>query len=131
VPEGFSLTYEIENHIQLVMSDDDGCGPGPTGGRPNVGGPRQLLAEGRFAAVERCGCGAIYLHLGPLSVRLDGAALPELKEVIDRAAHSLKFSCTTAFERGQRDDDERSGEEKGEGPGGQPVEGQSPPNKLN
>jgi hypothetical protein len=124
-----SLTYEIENHIQLDMSDDDGCGPGPAGGRSNVGAARELLAEGRFAAVERCGCGAIYLHLGPLSIRLDGAALPELKDVIDRATRSLRFSSTTAFERGQRDD-ETSGEEA-KGPGGQLEDGQSPPNKLN
>ena len=111
------------------MADDDSCSP--LGGRSNGGGPRELLAEGRFAAIERCGCGTIYLHLGPFSVRLDGGALPELKEVIDRAARSPRFSTPTAFERGQRDDDDRSGGEDGKGPGGHLVDGQSPPTKLN
>jgi hypothetical protein len=126
------LTYEIENHIQLVMNDDDGCGPGRAGRSPSGGGCRQLLAEGRFAAVERCGCGAIYLHLGPICVRLDGAALPELKEVIDRAARNHSLPSSAAFERGQKHDDGewREGED-GQDPGGQLVEGQSPPNKLN
>lgn len=73
--------------------------------------PRRLLAQGAFSTVEHCRCGAVYLNVGPVCLRLEASALRELAEVILEASFIL------------------SGES--EGSGGDPTVGQSPPSKLN
>ena len=72
--------------------------------------PRRLLVQGAFSTVEHCRCGAVYLSIGPVSLRLETSALRELAEVILEASFIL------------------SGEE---GSGGDPIVEKSPPSKLN
>jgi hypothetical protein len=94
------LTNEIENHIHLNnMAASAKCPP------------RRLLVQGTFSSVEHCRCGAVYLSVGPVSLRLESSALRELAEVMLEASFIL------------------SGES--EGSGGDPTVEQSPPSKLN
>jgi hypothetical protein len=94
------LTDEIENHIHLdTMAASAKCPP------------RRLLVQGAFSTVEHCRCGAVYLSIGPVSLRLETSALRELAEVILEASFIL------------------SGES--EGSGGDPMVETSPPSKLN
>jgi hypothetical protein len=43
------------------------------------------LAESPVAAVDRCSCGTLQLHIGPLTLRLAPCALGELRTTLDRA----------------------------------------------
>ena len=74
--------------------------------------PRRLLVQGAFTTVEHCRCGAVYLNVGPVCLRLDSSALRELAEVILEASLIL------------------SGEREAVS-GGDPTVEQSSPNKLN
>ena len=48
------------------------------------------LAKNHAAHVQRCGkCGALSLHLGPLTLRFDAAALESLWNVIGQALIQL------------------------------------------
>jgi hypothetical protein len=52
---------------------------------------RRSIAEGSFTMVERCDCGSLYLTIGPLCLKLDVNALPELRETLSRAATALQL----------------------------------------
>jgi hypothetical protein len=88
--------------------------------------PRQVIARGSFAMAERCRCGVVYLTVGPVSLRLDPNALPELAQVV-RQAFEVLLTMETP-EPGEVAGDHRG---EGEEPGGDRVSEQSPPNKLN
>jgi hypothetical protein len=97
------LTNEIENHIHLsTMAASAKCPP------------RRLLVQGAFSTVEHCRCGAVYLNVGPVSLRLESSALRELAEVILEASFILSGEAATE-----------------EGSGGDPMVETSPPSKLN
>jgi hypothetical protein len=94
------LTNEIESHIHLgTMAASAKCPP------------RRLLVQGSITAVEHCRCGAVYLSVGPVCLRLESSALRELAEVALEANLILS---------GHRD----------EVSGGDPTVEQSPPSKL-
>lgn len=44
------------------------------------------LAQGSYAAVDRCPCGTLQLHVGPVSVRLPADALSDLWATLEQAA---------------------------------------------
>lgn len=50
---------------------------------------REILAQGEFTRVERCGCGNVYLTVGPVCIKLAACALPELRETLAQAALAL------------------------------------------
>jgi hypothetical protein len=77
---------------------------------------RRLLARGAFTSVEHCRCGAVYVSIGPVSLRLEASALRELAEVVLEASFILS---------------EESDSGESEGSGGDPAVEQSPPGKLN
>jgi hypothetical protein len=62
---------------------------------------RRIIAEGSFTLVEQCDCGATYLTIGPLCMKLDPRALPEIRETLARAASALQIeaalSAATTF----------------------------------
>jgi hypothetical protein len=99
------LTDEIDNHIHLIAMAASAKCP-----------PRRLLVQGSFTTVEHCRCGAVYLNVGPVCLRLESSALRELAEVI------LEASLILSGDR-----EEVSG---GDPTVEQTVE-QSPPSKLN
>jgi hypothetical protein len=97
------------------------------GGQPGIeGNPREVIARGSFALAERCRCGVVYLTVGPVSLRLDPNALPELAQVVREA---FEFLLTMESPEPGEVAGERNGE--GEEPGGDRVSEQSPPTKLN
>jgi hypothetical protein len=55
---------------------------------------RTVVAAGSFSAVERCDCGAVYLTVGPMSLKLDPRALSELRSTLDRAVRVLGVDAT-------------------------------------
>ena len=46
---------------------------------------RLRLAESGIAAVDRCSCGTLQVHIGALTLRLDEVALSELATTFSRA----------------------------------------------
>jgi hypothetical protein len=117
------LTDENENHIHFHMEHGRSRCSGQ-GGSPES--PREVIARGSFALAERCRCGVVYLTVGPVSLRLDPNALPELAQVVRQA-----FEVLLTME--SPEPGEVAGERTGEGeePGGDRGSEQSPPNKLN
>jgi len=96
-------------------------------GRRGGDGPgRQVIARGSFVLAERCSCGAVHLSVGPVCLRLDPAALPELAQVIHEAFEVLLTISPPVPGEVAGDDGE-----EGEQPGGDRVSEQSPPTKLN
>ncbi|HEY0710629.1 MAG TPA: hypothetical protein VGG33_27750 [Polyangia bacterium] len=67
----------------MKRSHDGDAGEGSGEGR------RVVIARGSFSSVESCGCGAIYLTVGPVTLKVAAAALPELLGVLERAARRL------------------------------------------
>jgi hypothetical protein len=63
---------------------------------------REILAQGEFTRVERCGCGNVYLTVGPVCIKLAACALPELRETLAQAAVALGIAADL--------DDGRSGD---------------------
>jgi hypothetical protein len=51
------------------------------------------IAEGDVAAVDRCECGALNLHLGALTIRLTPQALRSLLDTLDEAATRCDPRC--------------------------------------
>ncbi len=51
---------------------------------------RDILAESSIGSIERCSCGCVHLTLGPLSLRLDEAAIVGLAAMITRAVATLE-----------------------------------------
>ncbi|ACY14147.1 hypothetical protein [Haliangium ochraceum] len=50
----------------------------------------ETLARNKVAHVQRCGhCGAVSIHLGPMTVRLDDSALDALAAVTAEASGTL------------------------------------------
>ncbi len=48
------------------------------------------LSNGLVAEIEHCGaCGLIHLHIGALTLRLQPAALHDLRDTLDRAVAAL------------------------------------------
>ena len=96
-------------------------------------GGRQLLSQGAFTLVERCGCGAVYLSVGPVCLRLDPAALPELSEVIRRATFILMTEASAEDSKNFGDASEpgEAADAGGGGSGSETSVEPSPPNKLN
>jgi hypothetical protein len=77
---------------------------------------RRVVAQGSFTLVEQCDCGAMYLTIGPVCMKLDVRALPELRETLARAASGLQgedgaISTAPAASGGGS----REGETEGEG----------------
>ena len=93
---------------------------------------RQLICQGGFTAVERCRCGAVYLSVGPVCLRLDASALPELAEVILQASFILSGGDGEGKSGTTPAPGEAAGDRGEAGSGGDPSgEQQSPPTKLN
>jgi hypothetical protein len=119
------LTNEIENHIHLDTMAASKCPP------------RRLLVQGAFSTVEHCRCGAVYLSVGPISLRLEASALRELAEVILEASFILSGEAAVAEAGFARRSQSAGGAGPSEGPaleegsGGDPVVETSPPSKLN
>jgi hypothetical protein len=119
----FWLTNDFDNHIQVHMKRGDessqgaaaGEGPGKTQSR------RAVIARGAFSSVESCGCGAVYLTVGPVCLKIAANALPELLSVLERAAIRLGPSLQQAVSA-------CSGEAMPEDGGG---EGESPDDQSN
>jgi hypothetical protein len=48
------------------------------------------LSSGFVAEIEHCtGCGLVHLHIGALTLRLQPAALHDLRDTLDRAVAAL------------------------------------------
>ena len=93
---------------------------------------RQLICQGGFCAVERCRCGAVYLSVGPVCLRLDASALPELAEVILQASFIVSGGGGEAISGTTPAPGEAAGDRGEAGSGGDPsVEQLSTPTKLN
>lgn len=62
---------------------------------------RRILSKSGSSMLETCGCGALHLTIGPLTVRLDSAAAFELSTVLNRgmAAHGPKPASHAAGDR--------------------------------
>lgn len=77
---------------------------------------RRQIAQGSFTLVERCDCGSLYLTIGPVCLKLDVNALPELRETLSRAATAVQREETalsitmTAESGGTAGREEREGE---------------------
>lgn len=54
---------------------------------------RELLAEGCVARVERCGCGALHLTLGALTLRFHEPALRSLTNILLESVAALEQSA--------------------------------------
>lgn len=100
--------------------------------------PRRLLVQGAFSTVEHCRCGAVYLSIGPVSLRLETSALRELAEVTLEASFILTGEAAALAEPGfaRRSQNAGSagpapGSALEEGSGGDPTVEQSPPSKHN
>ena len=50
---------------------------------------RDVIAQGEVTMVERCGCGALYLTIGPICMKLDATVLPELRAMLGQASRAL------------------------------------------
>ena len=50
---------------------------------------RVAVAQGVFTLVERCGCGAMYLSIGPVCMKLDPSALGDLRDTLARAVRAF------------------------------------------
>jgi hypothetical protein len=82
------LTDDNENHNQYHHERGQGtAGLGITllGGSMS----RVVVAQGSFTTVERCDCGAMYLTVGPICMKLDPGALPELLATLTKATGIL------------------------------------------
>lgn len=50
----------------------------------------RMLSNGLVADIEHCrGCGLIHLNIGALTLRLQAAALHDLRDTLDRAVAAL------------------------------------------
>jgi hypothetical protein len=62
-------------------------------GRQHDGGqerePREVLASGTVSRIERCGCGSLYLTLGPVTMAVHPEAMMDLSETLAKAAAIL------------------------------------------
>ncbi len=61
--------------------------------------PVNLAANGA-ARLDRCSCGCLHLHLGPVMLRLTPEVLPSLVEVLDLAL--LRLAPASLRDRGNR-----------------------------
>ena len=109
------------------MGANQSCPPGSGSG---AGAHRTVVARGAFSAVEHCRCGAIYLTIGPVSVRVDVSALSELGEVITQASFILNEYVPGEVPDSAPEPGEAAGE-RGAGSDSEPTVESSPPNKLN
>ncbi len=50
---------------------------------------RRPLAIGDFALVERCGCGAVHVTIGAVTLRLAASTIGPLAETLTEAARAL------------------------------------------
>jgi hypothetical protein len=55
---------------------------------------RRVLAEGSVTRLESCGCGSLYLTVGPLTVCLHLSAVEELHRILGRALVTLGLERT-------------------------------------
>ncbi|HEY0712809.1 MAG TPA: hypothetical protein VGF45_09065 [Polyangia bacterium] len=93
-PNGDSLlTNDFDNHIHFHVKREHGnAHAAAEAGHPR----RSLIARGSFSSVETCGCGAVYLTVGPVCLKVAAAALPELLGVLERAALRLHSGSSQA-----------------------------------
>lgn len=100
---------------------------------------RRVVAQGPFTMVERCDCGAMYLTVGPVCMKLDPRALPEIRATLARAARAMSIELEgTAPEEaaepggaiGRDQEREETEETEGEGHAAPPGTG-GPPCDVN
>jgi hypothetical protein len=108
------------------MASHQSCSAGSDGS----GAHRQLIARGAFSAVETCRCGAVYLTIGPVSLRVDPSALSELGELISQASFILSEQCKPLNSGSASEPGEAPAAQRGGSDSERSVE-PSPPNKLN
>jgi hypothetical protein len=60
---------------------------------------RQTLATGDFTVVERCGCGAVHLTIGAITLRLPAPAVLALATTLQDAARALVLQDALAIPR--------------------------------
>lgn len=52
---------------------------------------RRTVAVGEYAMVEQCTCGAVHVTIGPVTLRLDAAAIGPIADTLNEAAHGLNL----------------------------------------
>lgn len=59
---------------------------------------RHTLSSGLVAEIEHCaGCGLVHLHIGALTLRLQPAALHDLRNTLDRAVAALPRQAAAPY----------------------------------